>query len=95
MVENVAISARSGAGNNAITIYSIGLGTDLTRNEVTTCGYDSHEYGQNILKRLANTTDSDRYDAAQPTGMYVHAADASQLSAAFEKVASMILRLSK
>ena len=95
MLENVAISARSGAGNNAITIYSIGLGTDLTHNEVTTCSYDSHEYGQNILKRLANTADSDRYDAAQPTGMYVYAADASQLSAAFEKVASMILRLSK
>ncbi len=95
MLENVAISARSGAGNNAITIYSIGLGTDLTHNEVTTCGYGSNEYGQNILKRLANTTDSDRYDAAQPIGMYVYAADANQLSAAFEKVASMILRLSK
>ncbi len=95
MVENIANSARSGAGNSAITIYSIGLGSQLKSNEVTSCSYGSQEYGENIMKRLANTTDSDKYQSAQPSGMYVYAADATQLNSAFQKVRSLILRLSK
>ena len=61
MVENVANAARGAAGNSAITIYSIGLGAMLNSNEVTTCAYGSSEYGANILKRLANTSDADTY----------------------------------
>jgi hypothetical protein len=95
MVENVANAARGAAGNSAITIYSIGLGAMLNSNEVTTCSYGSSEYGANILMRLANTANSDTYNAAQPTGTYVYAADASQLNSAFQKIRSIILRLSK
>jgi Flp pilus assembly protein TadG len=95
MLENVANAARGGAGNAAITIYSIGLGANLNSNEVTTCSYGSSEYGANILKRLANTADSDEYQSSQPTGTYVYAADASQLNSAFQKIKSIILRLSK
>ena len=95
MVENVANAARGAAGNSAITIYSIGLGDMLNDNEVDTCAYGSSEYGANILKRLANTSDSDKYQSTQPTGTYVYAADASQLNSAFQKIKSIILRLNK
>jgi Flp pilus assembly protein TadG len=95
MVENIANAARGGAGTAAITIYSIGLGDRLRSNEVTNCSYGSNEYGENILKRLANTTDSDMRQSSQPTGIYVWAADASQLNSAFQRVRSAILRLSK
>ncbi len=95
MVENVANAARGAAGNSAITIYAIGLGAMLNSNEVTTCAYGSSEYGANILKRLANTSDSDKYQSSQPTGTYVYAADSSQLNSAFQKIRSIILRLSK
>jgi Flp pilus assembly protein TadG len=95
MMENVANAARGGAGNAAITIYSIGLGDMLNENEVTTCAYGSSEYGANLLKRLANTADSDRYQSSQPTGTYVYAANASQLNAAFQRIRSIILRLSR
>ena len=67
----------------------------LNANEVTTCSYGSSEYGANILKRLANPMTSDTYNASQPTGTYVYAADASQLNSAFQKIRSIILRLSK
>ena len=95
MVENIANSARGAAGNAAVTIYSIGLGNRLTSHEVTTCSYTSADYGASILKRLANTKDSDKYQSAQPSGIYVWAADASQLNSAFQKVRSAVLRLSK
>jgi Flp pilus assembly protein TadG len=94
MVENIADAARGGAGNAAITIYSIGLGDRLQSNEVTNCAYGTSEYGENIMKRLANTTDSDMYQAAQPTGIYVWAANATQLNSAFQRVRSAVLRLS-
>jgi hypothetical protein len=95
MVENVANAARGGAGNAAVTIYSIGLGDMLNQNEVTTCAYGTSEYGANILKRLANTSDSDTYQSTQATGTYVYAANASQLNSAFQKIKSIILRISK
>ena len=95
MVENIANAARGGSGNAAVTIYSIGLGQRLRTNEVSNCAYGASEYGENILKRVANTPDSDRYQASQPTGLYVWAADASQLNSAFQKVRSAVLRLSQ
>jgi len=95
MVENTANAARGAPGNAAVTVYAIGLGQRLRSNEVTNCAYGASEYGENIMKRLANTTDSDRYQAAQPTGIYVWAADASQLNSAFQKVRSAVLRLSQ
>ena len=98
MVENVANAARSGIGNDAITIYTLGLGFRLRTLEIppSMCSsYGNEEQGENILKRLANTTDSDTYNSSQPTGLYVFASDESQLSAAFQTIANRILRLSK
>jgi hypothetical protein len=95
MVENIANAARGASGNAAVTIYAIGLGQRLRSNEVTNCAYGAGEYGENIMKRVANTPDSDRYQASQPTGLYVWAADASQLNSAFQKVRSAVLRLSQ
>ena len=95
MVENIADAARGGSGNSAVTVYSIGLGARLRSNEVTNCAYGSSEYGENILKRLANTTDSDSFQAAQPVGLYVYAANASELNSAFQKIRSAVLRLSQ
>lgn len=93
MVENVANSAR----NSGITIYTIGLGAYLEKNEVDDCYKTSgaSEYGENILMRLANTTTSDTFNSAQPTGTYVHADDKTELNSAFQKIKSIILRLNK
>jgi Flp pilus assembly protein TadG len=95
MVETLANAARGETGTTAITVYTIGLGSMLRSNEVTNCAYGSSEYGENILKRLANTTDVDTYDASQPTGLYVYASSASQLNAAFQRIRSAVLRLSQ
>jgi len=58
-------------------------------------GYGTEEWGENILKRLANSADSDTYNSSQPTGMYVFASDETQLDAAFQTIANQILRLTK
>ena len=90
MLENIANTARS----NNVVIYTIGLGTQLQTLEVGFCGYDSAEYGENILKRLANARGVDTYNAAQQTGLYCHADQASELQQCFSTIASEILRLS-
>lgn len=98
MVENVANAARSGIGNDAITIYTLGLGYRLRTLEIppSMCSsYGNEEQGENILKRLANTKDSDTYNSNQPAGLYVFASDETQLNAAFQTIANQILRLSK
>lgn len=95
MLENIANTARNGIGTNAVTIYTLGLGSALNSNEITFCGYGVNEYGANILKRVANTADSDTHNSSQPTGLYVFAQDASQLDAAFQTIANQILRLTK
>jgi Flp pilus assembly protein TadG len=89
---NMAIAATN-ASNNAATaikndplspvIYSIGLGnaTDAPAEE--------------FMRRVANDPLSPAYNSAKPAGMYVYAPDASQLKAAFVKIASIVLRLSE
>ncbi len=97
MVENVANAARSGSGNTAATVYTLGLGDRLRTLEIdqSWCGYGNEEWGENILKRLANTSDSDTHNASQPTGMYVYAQNATDLDKAFQTIANQILRLTK
>ncbi len=95
MVENMANLARSGSGTDAITVYSLGLGARLNSLEITFCGYGTNEHGTNILKRLANTSDADTHNTAQPTGLYVFAANAGDLDAAFQTIANQILRITK
>ncbi|MCL4745312.1 MAG: VWA domain-containing protein [Burkholderiaceae bacterium] len=92
MVENIANTGRGAAA--PIYVYSIGLGARLNSNELASdCGYGPSEYGSNILKRLANTGDSDTYNAAQPKGLYCFAATAADLDRCFSAIASEVLRL--
>lgn len=91
MVENMANSVR----DDDIRLYTLGLGAQLQALEVGFCGYGSEEEGENILKRLANTTDSDTYDSDQFPGLYVFAENADELDEAFNTIASEILRLTK
>jgi Flp pilus assembly protein TadG len=93
MLENVAHAARS--ESDPIRIFTIGLGYWLTTQEVQGCGYDSRESGENILRRMANVEGVDTYNKSQHSGMYIYAKDATQLNAAFQRVANQILRLSK
>lgn len=92
MVENVANQARS----QNVWVYTLGLGAQLNGYEnVTSCGYTPSDYGSNILRRVANAQGVDTYNPAQPTGLYVYAANASDLDAAFATIASEIIRLSR
>ena len=91
MAENVANTARS----QGVLLLTVGLGAALTSLEVTYCGYGTSEYGQNILTRFANPTNSDTYNSAQPTGIYCYAADSTQLSLCFERIADAVLRLTQ
>lgn len=94
MVENIANAARSEAGT-PITIFTIGLGYRLSNLEEYTCGYGPSEFGENILKRVANVKGVDTYNANQVGGIYAYARDSSELTAAFNQVGRSILRLSK
>lgn len=89
MVENIANSARG----QEVRVYTIGLGDALNNLEITFCGYGTNERGANILRRLANSADSDRLNDAQPKGLYCYAATASELERCFSTIASEILRL--
>ena len=96
MVENVANTARSGTGTTAVTIHSLGLGQRLKTLEASHCnGYGTNEWGENILKRIANASDASPRNPNQPTGLYVYAQNASELDNAFQAIANQILRLSK
>ena len=92
MVENVANSARS----QGIKIYAVGLGARVNSLEISYCSYGAIERGSGILKRLANTADSDTFHAApQPAGLYVWADSASDLNDAFMTIARAMIRLTK
>jgi Flp pilus assembly protein TadG len=59
-----------------ITVYSIGLGSEINTT---------------YLQELANDPASPTYNASEPTGIAVFAPTASDLDAAFQKIASKIL----
>jgi hypothetical protein len=65
-----------------IAIYAIGY--------TGTLGCDD-----GLLKRIANDKSSTDYDPAQATGIYVQASNKAALAAAFNTIASAILRLSQ
>ncbi len=89
MVENVANTART----QNIYIHSASLGRRVDSLEINFCGYGANEFGANILKRLANTTDSVPYNPTQFSGIYASASTIEECDAAFSKIASEILRL--
>lgn len=106
MLENIANTSR---GQN-IVVFSIGLGSMLNQLEVIGCNYTPApplppgtcpdpavcpECGCSIMKRVANTSDSDTRNDTQPIGRFIYAANASELDSAFSVIASEILRLAK
>ena len=71
-----AVQVANAMRQNGIIVYSIGLGSDVN---------------ESFLTQIANDPHSTTYDASLPVGAYVPAPDASQLSAAFQRVAEDLL----
>lgn len=90
LVEAMAAKARS----EGIYVFTLGLGQLLTTQQ----GPD-REYGQDVLKCMANTGDAlprcVASGAGQPVGIYCHAVNATALAPCFDKLASAILRITK
>lgn len=79
---NAADDAAQQIRKDGIFVYTIGLDGDG--------GLDS-----TLLKRIANDPAGSTYDSSQPTGMYAYAGNAGQLAAAFNSIASEVLRISQ
>ena len=91
--DSVAIAAINAADNSAQrirndaslkpVIYAIGLGgaTDQAPDV--------------LLRRMSNDPSSPIYDTSKPPGLYVYAPTTAQLSAAFARISSEILRLAQ
>ncbi len=67
-----------------IVIYSLGLGGTVTE-----------PLNLDFLRRVANDPQSSSYNSSRPTGHFYYAADITQLGAAYQGIASQILRLSQ
>jgi hypothetical protein len=80
--KNAADNQATKIRDDGITIYVIGLGSNG--------GVDS-----TFLKRVANDVTSPIFDATQPIGKYYYSPNAGQLGAAFNAIASEILRLAQ
>jgi Flp pilus assembly protein TadG len=89
---NVAEALANYARSQNIYVYTIGRGSEL----LTPQGANG-EIGEDILKCMANTTDSLSrcYNPAQPVGVYCRALTTADLTPCFSKLASEILRISK
>ena len=83
-VDNAGARIRAKELNSGmpVAVYCIGLGG---------AGAAEHE----LLKRIANTADSSSYNNSAPEGEYYFAPSPAQLMAAFQRVGSETLRLSK
>jgi Flp pilus assembly protein TadG len=91
LAETIAYNARKDkSGAERIRIFTLGLGGLL--NEPMG---EHLETGASILQRIANDPRSNHYDSGDPEGRYFHAADASELAAAFEAVRNQIIRISE
>ena len=92
MTENIASMARK----EGIAVYSIGLGKELMKEQMfdESCSTNK-EFGTVVLKRVANTPDSDTYDPTQPTGIFCLAQDVAGLKQCFDRVGNAILRITR
>ena len=79
--EAAATSARTDATTN-IVIYAIGLGGA------------ADQFPDMFLQHVANTPQSDLYNINQTSGQYIYVTGKGQLGAAFQSIASFVLRLS-
>ncbi|MBI4902311.1 MAG: VWA domain-containing protein [Acidobacteria bacterium] len=82
-IRNAAVDPAWNRGLSGITIYSIGLGNSTLPASPT------------FLRRVANDPQSPIYNPNKPAGLYVYAANTTDLAAAFRRVASEVLRLAK
>ena len=89
---NLAEAIANKARAEGVYIFTLGMGASLTAQE----GPDK-EYGQDLLRCLANTVDAPSRcrKSTQPVGLYCYAATESDLSPCFTRLASAILRISK
>ena len=89
---HVGLASWNAVDNAARTILA-----DSTLNIAIFCiGYTSNGgVDAGLMKRIANTSDSTGRNAAWQPGLYVEAADAAGMQAAFNTVASEILRLAQ
>jgi hypothetical protein len=89
------IHASTNAADNAS--LRIQTSTTLSNILILTIGLGNSTYPANgdFLCRVANDPCSSRYSTAAPTGLYVYAPTAADLSDAFSRVAAEILRLAK
>jgi hypothetical protein len=88
--DNAAARIRAGAspgngspGLSGITIFCIGLGNS------------TYPANGGFLQRVANDAQSSSFSSSAPTGLYVASPTAADLTDAFARVASEILRLSR
>ena len=82
------IRAAAPPGNGAlplsnIVVFSIGLGNS------------TYPANHDLLRRIANDPGSSSFNSSTPAGLYVYAPTSADLSNAFSRVASEILRLAK
>lgn len=68
----------------APVIYTIGL-----------AGNEQMAMNQNFMERLANDPRANNYDKTKPQGQFILATDNAGVAAAFNEIASQVLRLSK
>jgi hypothetical protein len=95
-------NAVDNAGNTIRTSGALGsyaAPTGMLPITIFTIGYNNptgqYPLDPVLLKRLANTQDSTSYNSGQQVGMYIQVNNSSSLSAAFEQVASSLLRLAQ
>ncbi len=87
------------AAFNAADSQAYKIRNDTTYNPIIyTIGLQGNEtmaIYQDFMERVANDSRASNYDSSRPEGQFILATDTSQLSQAFQQVASQILRLSK
>ena len=93
-VDNVGNTIRNGA-----IMGSLPAPTGMLPITIFTIGYNNptgqYPLDPVLLKRLANTQDSTSYNSSQQVGMYVQVNNSTNLAAAFQQVASSLLRLAQ
>ena len=85
--EEMAHDARA----SGIYVYTLGLGDLLTQQK----NWGNHETGDAVLKNMANDPSAPNHGKDQPTGVYVYAADSTELQRPLTTIASELLRLTR
>jgi hypothetical protein len=90
VLEIIANAARNDNGDYRIRIYTIGMG-QLVPLALGT----RPETSESILKRISNDKRSPDYNSNQLEGRYFYAQTAADVSAAFQGIQNLIIRLAK